>query len=423
MMPIQRRENAANAREGCGCLLVVAGVLIVLFQLATRSLWLPALRLGLVASLGCFCYLAWVGYRSRTGEVETESSAAAQSPVETGWSRFRDGDPFGAWETAKQILAVHAEEQEALQLASLAALASGDAAAGLAHARALAALAPGETSSDLLVRLQLAAGNQWEAALAGAPQDPDTLSAGLDLLVIWAGDLWVAGATDTARVVPELAQRLAPSAHQTHRLCGELAYVERRWQDAEAASRRALAGAPKNSIYFNNLAVALTARWRFGEAWRYLNHALRLDPSCQIVVSNLEGQLHGVVWVTTGFFSLLLGVAGMIPTLTGQLRNDWMPWATFAGPVLISLLIVALQPLERRVVAPALPPVPPAERSRTFFAVAFVALLLLLALHALQAWLEIALHPALFGVRWQSAATLTFLALPFFAVFRRIWPR
>jgi tetratricopeptide (TPR) repeat protein len=438
MKPVQNREDASNIRWSCGCLLALAGILTVLSQLTAHALWPSALRLALVTFL---CYLWYYFGSSRsaaprtdatafrfpsdTGSTETQTlpSVVAQSPLELGWSQLREANPSGAWETAKQILAVDAGDEEALRLASLAALASGDSAAGLVYARNLATLAPAEASSDMLVRLQFAADGQWAEALAEQSQDSEILSAGLDQLAIWICDLGSAGAMDAVRVIPELAQRLAPSAHQTPQLLGHLANFERRWPDAEAAFRQALVGDPENTIYLSNLAATIAARRRYFQAWRYWNQALRLDPAYEAAALYLQIQLNWALWMTGGTLSLLLGVVGMLPTFTGQLRNDWMPWVTFAGPVLVALLTAAARPLLRRLIAPALPALAPVDRFGAVSMVGFTSVIVLLIIHAFQSLLEIALHPGLFTARWQGAATLSFLAFYFLAVLRKIWPR
>lgn len=257
----------------------------------------------------------------------------------------------------------------------------------------------------------MAARGEMEAAVTEA--NAGEIGTALEPLLTFTQLVRWGGAPEAAREGARLLQRLAPNSFEALVAEGELACAERRWAAAEEAYRQALSVNPESLDGRSWLGIVVRQRGRFLEAWRTWNQVLRLEPTNRWALGYLLGELSWLRLLMPNTLSLLLGGIALIPTIQGRPRNDWMPWATFAGPVVVSFLTAILYHLCALLIAPTSRSAwkkygADARSSITLFF--SFAVPVLLSLHALQAWAELALHPAFLPARWPGAATITILA-------------
>jgi tetratricopeptide (TPR) repeat protein len=317
------------------------------------------------------------------------------------------GDPAAAYRTTWKLVERYPDDPSALRLHSLAALAAGRSEEGVVAARTAVELAPDDPAGPALLALQLMASGQPNAIVR--PLEPSGPC--LDFLVEQVNTLLTTGTHEAARAGTNLVERVAPLSPQVSVLRGDWARHEQRWADAEVAYLQALERAPDTRAYLERLGDVLVPQRRYRDAWRHWNQAVRVAPEAAGPNERLEAALSRVTGYSAGALALLAGLAGMIPTLRGETPNYWMPGITLAGPLLIGLDLVPIRRLTHLFIAPALAAQGKlAKRPSEAPLAGFLSALVLIVLHAAQAWLEIALHLELFGARWIGAGTVTLLA-------------
>jgi tetratricopeptide (TPR) repeat protein len=423
--PLQRAQNAKDTREGCLILLGLLGGVLGLWELTRRGLWELTLRLLVVSAL-TIPWL-WKRFAPRRREPKPEPPlfrfpdevlvgeeaprvAPAAEPLEIAWTQFSEGKAAAARETARILLAQQPEDVHALRIYSLASLAAGDGEAGLEAAQRARQVDPAAPDLRALLWLQLAAAERSDEALHEAERDPGERDACLEMLVELVGYLEAAGAAEPVAAGSRLVRELAPGSPQAWKLVGDTAYRGGRWHEAEAAYRQALALAPESSLYLSQLGAVLAQQHRYREAWALWDRALRADPEAEWAAANLDSQLRWALIISAAVVAVILGSVAFLPTFYGQLRNPWMPWATFAGPFVTMGACALLYRPWKRLIGPSLPRSQSPDWPSLLFTTVVMAAIVLLPLHAIQTWTEIAMHPGLFAARWQGAATITLLA-------------
>lgn len=143
---------------------------------------------------------------------------------------------------------------------------------------------------------------------------------------------------DEATRSAEAAVRLSPETVEGHALLADIAFVRRRWRDAEPLYRQALAIEPNNWILMNNFGVTLTHLRRKREAIAIFEDAARLDPRARLPQQNLF-RLAGKLLINRPLY-VILGLVGLAVAIS---LNTWLRAAWDANnPWLIGAVVLYL---------------------------------------------------------------------------------
>jgi tetratricopeptide (TPR) repeat protein len=428
---VYKKEAARDSWQGCGILLLLLAILVGGIwgagELSRRHLWANLFQIVLVGAL----LLPWLWGRLAPkpqrvkerypfrfpGEAPADGApAGAPLPDAAGLEgqaldHLCAARPEEARKTAELLLAQDPEYCAGLALYSLAALACGDVEDALAAARSVRELEPEAPRSHVLVWLHLAAGGRMEEALAEAEEAGELGPGAAELLSWMVSMLRLSGAAEAARAGRELLEKLAPGSAERYALDGEWAMAEGRLEDAEAAYRKAVALDPESAEHECDLGAVVYARRRRRQALRHWSHALRLDPTYSRAADALNSEITIIELAAGVVTALALGIVGLMPTLAGAARNAWMPWITWTGPLPIAGAMLLTRWIAVRWLAPVLREADRPDPTSAGSVALIGGLPVLLSIHAIQAWLEIARHPGLYRARWPGAATILFLAV------------
>jgi tetratricopeptide (TPR) repeat protein len=187
------------------------------------------------------------------------------------------GQPALAAQQARDVLAAHPDQPDALLLLARADERSGEPVRALATAERLVARVPGNAEAwRLIADLQRAAGHERAAeaatsrALAAAAGDPRLARAGHAL---------VTGRIPEAEGLLREALREDPFDIAAIRMLAEVAGRIGRYRDAETLLRRALELAPEFEGAHHNLALVLVRQTRHADALVEIERLLARDPA------------------------------------------------------------------------------------------------------------------------------------------------
>jgi Flp pilus assembly protein TadD len=170
-------------------------------------------------------------------------------------------------------------------------LGSGRPTEALRSADTAASLEPGNAWPHRLRSLSLADLGSWRRAY-GAAQDAVRIEPSSPAALHTLGRTQIKlGRLSEAEETVNLLLSLAPELPGSHHLAGWVCLKKKRWREAEAHYRRGLELDPTDVGLQNDLAIALRASGRGGQAIETLQGAARTDASAPYVTRNLNAFL------------------------------------------------------------------------------------------------------------------------------------
>jgi protein O-GlcNAc transferase len=221
-----------------------------------------------------------------------------QDLIQRGLEQQRAGNLPAAASLYRQVLAIQADQPDALHLLGIVTHQLGDAAAAIEVIRRSIQARPGlapfhNNLANILKRIGRLdeAVTEYERALVLQPNLAEArlnLATTLnDLGTRWAGENRLDQAERAYRRAVELGPDFADAWSNLGDVLATLHYVD----DAIDACNRALELRPDFAIAHNNLANALRSAGRSGEAVAHYRRALELDPKLAPAYSNLGNAL------------------------------------------------------------------------------------------------------------------------------------
>jgi tetratricopeptide (TPR) repeat protein len=246
------------------------------------------------------------------------------------------------YDDALQIVSRLPEDGRARLLAAVAFTYKNDLGQALKHAEQAIALEPEVAEahavrSEILYRLARNRAS-LEAAREAVRLEPESPNAQWSL----ARSAVAVRDWRLAELAAAQTLRLAPDWSMAHSIAAVVARKRRHSKEAEAHVRIALALDPNDPMTLNNVAVALSSRWRpHTRSVRLLEDAVRLDPADEVLFENLyeEARAH-VRGAGIDRLDVLLGGPTIVFAVAAlAVLQGWVRVPSLAGDAVIAVAV------------------------------------------------------------------------------------